>query len=391
MTVSHVPERPAKTGGYMIAGGGTGGHVFPALALAGELAKRRPDAPIVFVGTARGLETDLVPRAGYPLELVRARGIVGTSLASRAAGAAQLPLGLLDSWKLLTRHAPRAVVGVGGYASGPVLATAWARRVPTVVHESNAVPGLTNRLLARVATRVAVGSEAALQRLPGAVVVGNPVRAEFFDIPPLDGRSPARRLRVLVLGGSQGARILNRVMPEALRLVAARGLAFDVVHQSGRARPSGAASGAPSAGAPGRPGNDPQAVRAAYGDLAGVTVSEFLHDVASELAAADLVVARSGAMTTAEIAAAGRPSLFVPFAAATHGHQEATARALERAGAAVVLTEADATPESVAAEVAGLLGDDGRLLSMGRAARSAAKPDAAARFCDLVLSVERAA
>jgi UDP-N-acetylglucosamine--N-acetylmuramyl-(pentapeptide) pyrophosphoryl-undecaprenol N-acetylglucosamine transferase len=361
-----------KTHGYLIAGGGTGGHVFPALALAGELSKRRPDAPIVFVGTARGLENDLVPRAGYPLELVRAKGIVGTSLSSKIRGAAQLPLGLADSFRLLSKHAPRAVVGVGGYASGPVLATAWARRVPTVVHESNAVPGLTNRLLAKVATRVAVGTEAALGALPGAVVVGNPVRAEFFAIPALDGRDPARRMRVLVVGGSQGARILNRVMPDAMRLVATKGIAFDLTHQSGKARS----------------GIDPEALRAAYGDLARVT--EFLHDVASEIAAADLIVARSGAMTTAEIAAAGRPALFVPFAAATHGHQEANARALEKVGAARVLTEAEATPERVAAAVAELLSDPVRLEAMGRAARSAAKPDAAARFCDLVLEVERA-
>jgi UDP-N-acetylglucosamine--N-acetylmuramyl-(pentapeptide) pyrophosphoryl-undecaprenol N-acetylglucosamine transferase len=363
-----------ETNGYLIAGGGTGGHVFPALALAGELKKRRPDAPIVFVGTARGLENDLVPRAGYPLERVRAKGIVGTSLLSQMKGAVELPLGILDSWRLLSEHAPRAVVGVGGYASGPVLATAWARRVPTVVHESNAVPGLTNRLLARVATRVAVGTEAALERLPGAVVVGNPVRAEFFAIPPLDGRPLGRTLRVLVVGGSQGARILNRVMPGAMTLVAARGAAFELVHQSGKARQ----------------GIDPEALRAAYGSLAGVTVTEFLHDVASELSAADLVVARSGAMTSAEIAAAGRPALLVPFAAATHGHQEANARALEKAGAAVVLTEAEATPERVAETVTSLLGNPLRLAEMGRAARSLAKPDAAARFCDLVLDVERA-
>jgi UDP-N-acetylglucosamine--N-acetylmuramyl-(pentapeptide) pyrophosphoryl-undecaprenol N-acetylglucosamine transferase len=363
-----------KTDGYLIAGGGTGGHVFPALALAGELKRRRPDAPIVFVGTARGLENDLVPRAGYPLELVRAKGIVGTSLASKIAGAAQLPLGLADSWNILSRHAPRAVVGVGGYASGPVLATAWARRVPTIVHESNAVPGLTNRLLARVATRVAVGTEAALARVPGAVVVGNPVRAEFFTIAALEARPTPRRLRILVLGGSQGARILNRVMPEAMRLVTSRGIGFELLHQSGRARA----------------GIDPEALRAAYGDLAAsARVTEFVDDVASELAAADLVVARSGAMTTAEIAAAGRPALLVPFAAATHGHQEANARALEAAGAAVVLTEAQAKPERVAEAVASLLADPARLAAMGCAARSVAKPDAAARFCDLVLSVER--
>jgi UDP-N-acetylglucosamine--N-acetylmuramyl-(pentapeptide) pyrophosphoryl-undecaprenol N-acetylglucosamine transferase len=360
------------TGGYVIAGGGTGGHVFPALAIAGELSRRRPGAPIVFVGTARGLETVLVPRAGYPLELVRAKGLVGTSLANRLKGAAALPLGLADSCRILSRHRPRAVVGVGGYASGPVLATAWLRRVPTVVHESNAVPGLTNRLLAKVATRVGVGTEAALESLPGSVVVGNPVRAEFFGIPPLDGRDPARKRRVLVAGGSQGARILNRVVPAALQEAARTGgVPFEVLHQCGRAKP----------------GVEPDAIRAQYDGLG--TVAEFLHDVPAALTAADLVIARAGAMTTSEIAASGRPSLLVPFAAATHGHQEANARAFERAGAAVVVTEAEATPERIAAIAKELLADPARLEAMGRAARTLARPEAAARFCDLVLAVEK--
>lgn len=367
----------AGPGGYLIAGGGTGGHVFPALALAGELSRRRPGASVVFVGTARGLETDLVPRAGYPLELVRARGIVGTSALSRARGAAQLPLGLLDSWRLLSRHRPRAVVGVGGYASGPVVATAWARRVPTVVHESNAVPGLTNRLLSRVATRVAVGSEAALSRLPGAEVVGNPVREDFFSVPPLDDRPEARRLRLLVVGGSQGSAFLNRVVPHAVARLRAEGRDFDLVHQCGRAR-----RGA---------GHDPEDLARAYAamGLPPGTAREFLHDMAEQVAAADLVVCRAGAMTVAELAAAGRPALYVPFAAATHGHQEANAREVERAGAAVVVTEAEADAGGLPGALSALLADPARLASMGRAAREKARPGAAARLCDVVLGVER--
>lgn len=361
------------TGGYLIAGGGTGGHVFPALALAGEIRRRRPDAPVVFVGTAKGLENDLVPAAGWPLEHVRVAGLVGKSAAARLAGAATLPLAFLDSWRLLSRHRPRAVVGVGGYASGPVVATAWLRRVPTVVHESNAVPGLTNRLLGRLATRVVAGTPGATAALPRATVVGNPVREAFFAAAPLASRPVPRRLRVLVAGGSQGARILNRLVPGALAAAAAGGAAFDVVHQAGRATGPSHAEAARAYAAAGFPAD---------------TVREFLHDMPAALDAADFVVCRSGAMTAAELAAAGRPALLVPFAAATHGHQEANARALEKAGAAVVVTEAEASVDRLAAEFSRLLADPGRLAAMGRAAKTLAAPDAAARFCDAVFEAE---
>jgi len=360
--------------GFLIAGGGTGGHVFPALALAGEIRRRRPGASIVFVGTARGLETTLVPKAGFPLELVRAKGLVGKGWRPRLEGLRALPLAFLDSLRLLARHAPRAVVGVGGYASGPLVATAWARRIPTLIHEQNAIPGLTNRILARLARRIAVGTVRGAAALPGAIVTGNPVRPAFFEIPSLVSRSKERRLRVLVVGGSQGAEILNRLMPGALARVAARGIAFDVVHQAGK----------------GRAGE----VVTAYGKrgLSGdrAFVHEFLDDMAAAYAAADLVVARAGAMTVAEVAAAGRPALLVPFAAATHGHQEANGRALESEGAAVVVTEAEATEESLAAALSGLLGDPLRLLAMGEAARRSAAPDAASRLCDLLFEVEAA-
>lgn len=362
--------------GYMIAGGGTGGHVFPALALASEIQKRRPDAPVVFVGTARGMENDLVPRAGYPLEHVRAQGLVGKSVSKLLAGAATLPLAFLDSWRLLSKHRPRAVVGVGGYASGPVVATAWARRVPTVIHESNAVPGLTNRILRRMATRTVAGTEAALAHLPGAAVVGNPARAEFFLIPDMRLPETGAPFRVLVVGGSQGAQILNRLVPAALREVRARGVSLAVVHQAG-----GVARGQ---------GFDAKDLEPAYAEagFGADVVKEFLFDMPAALASAHLVIARSGAMTAAELAAAGRPALLVPFARATHGHQEANARALERAGAAAVLTESEATVETLSARVLDLLGDRDRLLAMSRAARALGTPDAAARFCDVVFSVE---
>ncbi len=360
-------------GGYLIAGGGTGGHVFPALALAGEIRRRRPEAPVVFVGTRQGLEAELVPKTGLPLAFVRARGLVGKSAAGRLAGLLTLPLGLVDSWRLLTVHGPRAVVGMGGYGSGPLVATAWARRIPTVIHESNAVPGLTNRILARVVTRVAVGTGAAVSRLKGAAVTGNPVRPEFFQTPSLSSRPAGRRPQLLVVGGSQGARILNDLVPEALAMVRRRGVGFDALHQAGRGR-----------------ADEVSAAYARSGLAAEqVTVREFLDDIPDRYKAADLVLSRSGAMTSAEIAAAGRPALLVPFAAATHAHQEANARALEALGAAVVLEEKDATRERLADLLGDLLSDPARLARMGEAARRGARPDAAESLCDLVFSVEK--
>ncbi len=362
---------PPTTGGFLIAGGGTGGHVFPALALAGEIRRRRPDAPIVFVGTRRGLEKDLVPRAGWPLEFVRAKGLVGKGLKARVEGLLALPLAFADSIGILARHAPSTVVGVGGYASGPLVATAWARRIPTVVHEQNALPGLTNRLLSKVATRVAAGTDAGAARL-GGVSVGNPVRSEFFEVPPLGARETPRRMRLLVVGGSQGAAILNRILPGALARLAANGIAFTVLHQAGARRAA-----------------DVEALYEKHG-LAGdrVRVREFVSDMAKAYADADLVVARAGAMTVAEVSAAGRPALLVPFAGATHGHQDANARVLEAAGAAAVLTEAEATESKVGDAVGALLADPVRLAGMGEAARRSARPDAAARLCDVVFEAE---
>ncbi|MEO8055153.1 MAG: undecaprenyldiphospho-muramoylpentapeptide beta-N-acetylglucosaminyltransferase [Acidobacteriota bacterium] len=368
--MTNAAHSPA-TGGFLIAGGGTGGHVFPALALAGEIRRRRPDAPIVFVGTRRGLETELVPRASWPLEFVRAKGLVGKGARARLEGLLALPLAFVDSIGILGRHAPRTVVGVGGYASGPLVATAWARRIPTVIHEQNAVPGLTNRLLSHIATRIAAGTDAGAARL-GGVAVGNPVRKEFFAVPSLASREKGRAMSLLVVGGSQGAAILNRILPGALARAGATGPAFTVVHQAGKGRAA-----------------EVEALYAKHG-LTGerVSVLEFIHDMPDAFAAADLVVARAGAMTVAEVAAAGRPALFVPFAGATHGHQEANARALEREGAAAVLVEPEVTEQSVGEAVATLLGDPARLAAMGEAAHRAAKPDAAARLCDIVFEAE---
>lgn len=350
----------------MIAAGGTGGHIFPGIALAREIRARRPQAPILFVGSRHGLESKLVARAGFELALVRSSGFAGKGLAAKIAALAELPLGFLQARRLLSRRRARAVAGVGGYVTVPVLAAARTLRVPTLIHESNAFPGVANRILSRFATRAAVGVEAANSRLarPG-IVTGTPVRPEFFAVPPIDPAAATRRL--LVFGGSQGSRVLNRATVEAAPLLAADGI--EVVHQAGE--------------------KELGSVRGSYGAIpAGWRVEPFLPSIHGELAWADLVLARAGSQTLAELAAAGRPSILVPFGSATHGHQMENARVFERSGAAVVIEEETLSGGTLAAAVRGLIGDRGKLREMGENARSFARPDAAKLLADLLFEAE---
>jgi UDP-N-acetylglucosamine--N-acetylmuramyl-(pentapeptide) pyrophosphoryl-undecaprenol N-acetylglucosamine transferase len=352
---------------YVMAGGGTGGHVFPALAVAREIRRRRPEANVLFVGTARGLEAAIVPREGFSLETIRVSGIVGKRPAARAAGLLRLPIALADAWSILKRARARVAVGVGGYASGPVILAAAARGIPTLVHEQNSVPGVTNRFLNRIATQTAVGFEAANRHFhrPG-VDTGNPVRAEFCRVPPLESRATGRRL--LVFGGSQGARVLNAALLEAAPALEAEGVAIML-----------------------QTGDKPfEAVRDRL-RASSVQVAPFLPRLWEEMAWADLVVARAGALTLAELAAAGRPAILVPLAAATHGHQAENARAFAEAGAALLLPEAELTGERLAAEVRRLLSAPEKLSAMAQAARALSRPDAASRLVDLIFALEGAA
>ncbi|HEY6065068.1 MAG TPA: undecaprenyldiphospho-muramoylpentapeptide beta-N-acetylglucosaminyltransferase [Thermoanaerobaculia bacterium] len=351
---------------YVIAAGGTGGHIFPGIALAREIRARRPQAEILFVGSRHGLEAKLVPEAGFALELVRASGFAGKRVAAKIAALAELPAGFFQARRLLSRHRARAVAGVGGYVSVPVVAAARSLGLPTLIHESNAFPGVANRLLNRFATRTAVGVEAANSHLarPG-VVTGTPVRPEFFRVPRIDPAASTRRL--LVFGGSQGSRVLNRAITEAAPLLARD--AIEVIHQAGE--------------------KEIDAVRARYGLIpAGWRVEAFLPRIHEELAWADLVLSRAGSQTLAELAAAGRPAVLVPFGSATHGHQTENARAFERAGAAVAIDEAALTGEALAAAVRGLIADRGRLVEMGERVRAFARPDAAKQLADLLFAAE---
>ena len=357
-------------GKLIIAGGGTGGHIYPALAIAQEYIARDPSRKVVFVGTERGLETKIVPKAGFPLEFVSVGGLKGKSLADTVRNLVRLPTGFTGAWRILSRHRPGAVLGVGGYASGPVLMVAALRGFPTLIHEQNAFPGVTNRILAKVVGEVAVAFPEALKRFgrKGAVT-GNPIRREFFAATRPAGSSG--RTRLLVFGGSQGSRILNEAMSGALLFLAELKDRLEIVHQTGV--------------------NDLQKVAEAYKASAfpDARVVPYLDNMAEEMAAADLVVSRAGAMTIGELAAVGRAAILVPFAAATNNHQEMNARVLESAGGGVVITESMLRPERLAAAIKQILSKSDGPGRMGAAAKSLAAPDATARIVEIIERIER--
>ena len=348
----------------VIAGGGTGGHLFPGIAVAREIQRRVPDARISFAGTSRGLEARVVPAEGFPLDLIRSAGLKGKALTSRVRGAALIPLSFVDAWRLLSRRRPHVVIGVGGYSSGPVVLLAALRGIATMVLEQNAVPGLTNRLLAKRVRAAAVTYESTLRYFgKRGFVAGNPVRAEFFG-----GNDSSKLVAVLVLGGSQGAHAINLAMVAAAPQLARTLPGLRIVHQTGT--------------------RDLGDVRAGY-ERAGVDAraEPFLDRVADEMKGATLVVCRAGATTLAELAASGTPSVLVPFPAATDDHQRKNAQVLVDAGAAVLLDERHLTGESLATTVTALAVDAGRLESMAAAARTLARPDAAARIVDRVIAL----
>jgi UDP-N-acetylglucosamine--N-acetylmuramyl-(pentapeptide) pyrophosphoryl-undecaprenol N-acetylglucosamine transferase len=357
----------------VIAGGGTGGHVYPGIAVARELLSRRPDAQISFAGTARGIEARVVPREGLALDLLRSGGLKGKSVADRIRGASLLPLGLVDAWRIVSRRRPHLTIGVGGYSSGPVVLIAAVRGVPTMLLEPNAVPGLTNRLLAPFVRAAAVTFDSTCGFFgPKAFVSGNPVRPEFFaPAGPFEESSideHASITRVLVFGGSQGAHAINVAMVAAAAELAAGGPPLQLVHQTGE--------------------RDVEMVRAAYRE-AGIpaVVEPFFDDMGRQLGRADLIVCRAGATTLAEITAAGKAAVLVPLPAATDDHQRKNAEALGAAGAAEVLLQSEMTGHVLAQRLQALAADRGRRGRMARAARALARPDAARVIVDRALEL----
>lgn len=364
----------------LIAGGGTGGHLYPGIALARELTRRDPAAEVSFVGTARGIEARVVPREGFALDLIHVAGLKGTAWRERLRGLLLLPVAAVDAWRVLSRRSPDVVVGVGGFASGPVLACAVLRRVPAMLLEQNAVPGVTNRLLAPFVQAAAVNFEETLVYFPRTgFVAGNPVRPEFFaSSEEADDRGETTRgdeapgaARVLIVGGSQGAHAINLAMVAAAPRLAAAGVRLAITHQTGE--------------------RDLDLVRAAY-DRAGLAarVEAFIVEIDRAMKAADLVVCRAGATTLAELAAAGRPAVLVPLAAAADDHQRKNAEVFARAGAAEVLLERDLTGDRIAEAIERLIGAAERRTRMAAAARTLARRDAAARIADKVEALARA-
>ena len=359
-----------KSLAVVIAGGGTGGHLYPGIAVARELLARVPGARVSFAGTARGLEARVIPREGFELDLIRSAGLKGKSIVARARGAALLPASLIDAWRLLSRRRPDLVMGVGGYSSGPVVIAAALRGIPTLLLEQNAVPGLTNRLLAPWVRAAAVTYEQTLSFFGRrGFVTGNPVRAEFFQSSKFEVRSPNERgRRVLVLGGSQGAHAINVAMVAAAPRLVSRLPSLEVVHQTGE--------------------RDLATVRSEYSRTnTGARAESFIDGVATEMNSADLVICRAGATTLAELAAAGRPAVLIPFPGATDDHQRKNAMVLANAGAALLIDERDLTPERLADEASAVLVDDARRQAMASAMKSFARPDAAARIVDRALNL----
>lgn len=348
----------------VIAGGGTGGHVIPALAIGGELHERH-GAELLFIGTSRGLETKLVPEAGFRLELVRSGQLKNVSLSTRLKTLTDLPRGVARCLTLLRQFHPQVVVGVGGYASGPAVMAAALLGIPTLAYEPNAVPGLTNRIAGRFTSAAAVNFPQTVPFFRNAEVTGVPVRPEIFEIQPKPAGGP---LQLLVTAGSQGAAVFNDMLPRILPRLLRALPELTVVHQAGA--------------------RHLETTRAAFGqsgaDPARWRVEAFLADMPAQYAAADLVLARSGS-TVAELCAAGLPSLLVPFPQAADDHQRKNAEVLAAAGAAVLLLQADVTPESLESALLGLLLDASRRAAMARAAHSLAHPGALGRIAAKIL------
>lgn len=352
------------TAPVLIMAGGTGGHIFPGIAVAKELMARA--VPVLWLGSEGGLETKLVPQAGIELKTIAISGVRGKGIAALLAAPLKIACAVIAAWKLIGALRPRSVLSMGGYVAGPGGIAAWLRGVPLIVHEQNSIAGATNRILARFAKRRLCGFADAL---PHSERIGNPVRADIAALPAPAQRFVGREgaVRLLVLGGSQGAQALNARVPQALAMMLAEHRP-QVRHQCGAKLAD--------------------AARAAYAQ-AGVeaSIEPFIENMADAYAWADFIVCRAGALTLAELAAAGVGSLLVPFPFAVDDHQTRNAQSMVAANAAVLVSEPDASAERIRAELDRVLPDRAKLLAMAEAARTLAKPRATAQIADVCLQV----
>ena len=358
----------------LVAGGGTGGHLFPGIAVADEVVRRGGE--VLFVGTSRGIETRAVPTAGYALETLEVSGLKRMGLWGTVRGLGRVPLAIARSIGMLRRFKPELVLGVGGYASGPMVLAAVLLGYPTAIQEQNSVPGITNRVLGRLVRAVFIAFEDAARFFPARKIerLGNPVRQKIVAALQGAGKTggTAEKSRIFVVGGSQGARAVSDLVTAAVAALAAAGIDFALVHQTG--------------------GADLDRIQERYRELGladHVAVKAFIEDMAAAYAEADFVVARAGALTLAELAIAGKPAILIPLPTAADDHQRKNAAQFASAGAALVLDQGTARAEDLAAAITSLAQDGGKRADMGAAMRGLAHPQAAQAIVDRLETLVR--
>jgi UDP-N-acetylglucosamine--N-acetylmuramyl-(pentapeptide) pyrophosphoryl-undecaprenol N-acetylglucosamine transferase len=357
----------------LVAGGGTGGHLFPGIALGEEVKTRHPRNDVLFVGSARGIEAREVPRAGYPLEIIDVGPIKRMGVLGMLRGIFRVPRALGQSMRILRRFDPDVVVGVGGYSSGPVVMAAWMMRIPSAVQEQNALPGFTNRTLGKFVDAVFTAFPEAQASVPRrkTYLLGNPIRRAFLDN-YLHTKPSTDRLSIFVTGGSQGAHALNLKVAEAMELLApALGPRLELLHQTGV--------------------KDQAEIAARYQKLAGhglmAEAVAFIDDMPRAYAGADLLVCRAGATTIAELTVCKKPAILVPFPFAADDHQTVNAQSMVQAGAALLIPESELSAAKLAAELRELEADRPRLQRMARASGVLGRPEAAREIADVCVSL----
>jgi UDP-N-acetylglucosamine--N-acetylmuramyl-(pentapeptide) pyrophosphoryl-undecaprenol N-acetylglucosamine transferase len=354
----------------MIAAGGTGGHIYPGIAVANEILRRDPSSEVLFVGTSRGLETRIVPENGYQLALIHSAGLKNVGVIGKAKGLLVLPRSFVEARRLLREFRPTVVVGAGGYVSGPVLMMAVVMGIPTLVMDSNALPGFTNRRLARFVDRAALTFQEALPFFgKKGTVTGNPVRKEFFDVKPSVRSDDTTS--VLIFGGSQGARAINNAMVGALGHLNGQREKMRVVHQTGEA--------------------DFEKVKNSYIEHGwdSADVRPYISEIVNEFERADILICRAGATTCAEIAAAGKAAIMIPLPTAADDHQRKNAEAMQNAGAAKMIVQDELSPEVLARELIYLAASPEKIAAMEHAARDLSRKDAAEATVDIIEELAR--
>lgn len=351
----------------LIAGGGTGGHLFPGVALAQELQARHPEAKVLFVGTERGIESRVLPTLGWELACIEVSGLKTMGLVGAGRGALRIPGALLQSRKILRSFKPDVVIGVGGYASGPVVLAASLRGLPTAILEQNSIPGLTNRILGKVARRVFLSFSHSQSYFASRKIalVGNPIRREILAALQTGPMASDTTTRLFIVGGSQGATAVNSLCTEAASILKQEGIALKIVHQTGKA--------------------DLDSTQSRYAEASiDADCRAFIGDMAAEYRVADFIVSRAGATTIAELGVVGRPAILIPYPFAANNHQELNAKEMVAAGAAIMLRQSDTDASGLANVMARLIRDDSERQAMAQAMSSFGRPNAASEVIDWV-------